>query len=107
MTGEGLRAAKEQARAGRVKQNARVRNISESGLLVELTEPLPVGCELQVSFSLDSEHAYTLRSTVVRVEAGESNGKKRRYEAGLRFQRRAKSLKPELHRLARRQLAAG
>jgi len=89
------------------RQSGRVRNISEGGLLVELTEPVPVGCEMQVSFSLGSEHAYTLRSTVVRVEPGASNGKRRRYEAGLRFQRRAKSLQPELVRLARRDLAAG
>ena len=74
---------------------------------MELNEPVPVGCELQVSFSLGSDHAYTLRSTVVRVEPGAANGKRRRYEAGLRFQRRARSLQPELVRLARRQLAAG
>jgi len=34
---------------GAVRHNAVVKNISEGGLLVELSEPIPVGRELEVT----------------------------------------------------------
>lgn len=92
---------------GHVRRSGRVKNISEGGLLVELTEPIPVGSELQVTFSLDPDHAFTFPSKVVRIEPDTTGGKRRRFEAGLRFQRRARSLQPALSRLARQRLAAG
>ncbi|HXI03230.1 MAG TPA: diguanylate cyclase [Candidatus Saccharimonadales bacterium] len=96
-----------EAKSGPFRHTGRVRNISEGGLLIELPEPVPVGSELQVSFSLGHDNAYSFPSTVVRVEEFESEGKRRRYGAGLRFLRRARALQPALTRLARQQLAAG
>ena len=74
---------------------------------MELTEPIPIGSELQVSFSLGPDNAFTFPSKVVRLEPDVEEGKRRRFEAGLRFQRRARSLQPALSRLARQRLAAG
>ena len=97
----------EASRGGEVRHLALVKNISEGGLLVELTEPIPVGRELEVSFSLGLKWAYKLSSRVVRLAEFGVNGRRRKFEAGLRFQRRVKQLQPQLHRLARRQAAAG
>jgi diguanylate cyclase (GGDEF)-like protein len=90
-----------------VRHLAVVKNISEGGLLVELTEPIPVGRELEVTFSLGLRDTYKLSSQVVRLCEFGVNGKRRKFEAGLRFQRRVKQLQPQLHRLARRHAAAG
>lgn len=104
----GMRAVVQlQVSRGEVRRNARVKNISQDGLLIELSEPVPVGSEIKVSFSLGLAQAYTIPSTVVRLAQPAVNGKRRRFEAGLRFQRRARSLKPELTRLARQHAAAG
>jgi diguanylate cyclase (GGDEF)-like protein len=104
----GVRAIVQlRASRGEVRRNARVKNISQDGLLIELSEPVPVGSEIKVSFSLGLAQAYTIPSTVVRLARHAVNGKRRRFEAGLRFQRRARSLKPELTRLARQHAAAG
>lgn len=97
----------EESRTGLVRHSGLVKNISEGGLLVELSAPIPVGREIEVSFSLGLQRAYRLHSRVVRLEKFGANGKRRRFEAGLRFQRRMKQLQPQLHRLARRQAAAG
>ena len=93
-------------REGAVRRRARVKNLSEGGILLELREPVPVGSELKVSFSLGVRRDFTLPSTVVRVAEFESNGKRRRFEAGLRFQKRVKNLEAQLHRLARQHAAA-
>ena len=104
----GLRAVLQgHAPAGALRRSGRVRNISEGGILVEISEPVPVGSRLQVSFSLGRDEDFTLPSTVVRIEEKGTNGKRRRFAAGLRFQKRARNLQPRLHRLARRQAAAG
>jgi diguanylate cyclase (GGDEF)-like protein len=98
---------------GPVRRSGTVKNISEGGLLVEIAEPVPVGSRVQVSFSLGSSDAYSFPSTVVRIEEREPGGeagagrRSRRFEAGLRFQRRARVLQPALDKLARQQLAAG
>jgi len=97
----------EASRNGGIRHVALVKNISEGGLLVELTQPIPVGRELEVTFSLSLRDTYRLSSQVVRLAEYGVNGKRRKFEAGLRFQRRVKQLQPRLHRLARRQMAAG
>jgi diguanylate cyclase (GGDEF)-like protein len=94
------------ARGGRVRRSGVVKNLSEGGALVELSAPVPVGCDLKISFSLGAHQDYTLDSKVVRIEEHGANGRRRRFEAGLQFQRRARDLQPQLHRLARRQQAA-
>ena len=93
-------------RKGQIRRRARVKNLSEGGILLELREPVPVGSELEVSFSLGVRRDFTLPSTVVRVAEFGSNGKRRRFEAGLRFQKRVKNLETQLHRLARQHAAA-
>jgi diguanylate cyclase (GGDEF)-like protein len=93
--------------SGRVKCSGRLKNLSEGGALVELSEPVPVGSALHVSFSLGVHQAFRLPSTVVRLEAFAANGRRRRFEAGLRFQRRIRSLLPQLARLARQRATAG
>ena len=94
----------EASRNGGIRHVALVKNISEGGLLVELTQPIPVGRELEVTFSLSLRDTYRLSSQVVRLAEYGVNGKRRKFEAGLRFQRRVKQLQPRLHRLARRQI---
>jgi len=93
--------------SGPVHQTGRVKDISEGGLLVELPEPVPIGSQVQVTFSLGHDNAYSFPSTVVRLEEFEFEGKRRRFDAGLRFERRARVLQSALNRLARQQLAAG
>lgn len=93
-----------------VRRTGILKNISEGGLLVELNEPLPVGSRLQVSFALDRDDAYSFPSTVVRIEERDGasrRGGSRRFDAGLRFQRRARVLQQALTRFTSRQLAAG
>jgi diguanylate cyclase (GGDEF)-like protein len=93
--------------SGPLRQTGRVKNISEGGILVEIGEEIPLGSELQVSFSLGHDNAYSFPSTVVRVEEFGNGGKRRRFDTGLRFRRRARVLQTALSRLARQQLAAG
>ncbi|MBI3449547.1 MAG: diguanylate cyclase [Acidobacteria bacterium] len=96
-----------ESRGGPVRHTAVVKNISEGGLLVELGDPIAVGSEMEVSFSLGLKWAYKFSTTVVRVEEFGASGKRRRFALGLRFPRRMKQLQPHLSRLARRQAAAG
>ncbi len=97
----------EGGRGGAVRHSGLLKNVSEGGLLLELSRPVPVGREMQVSFSLGVQPAYRFPCTVVRLDEHGSNGGRRRFEAGLRFQRRARILQPQLTRLARRQAAVG
>jgi len=95
----------DESRGGAIRHTAVVKNISEGGLLVELSAPIPVGRELEVTFSLGLQRAYHLQSKVVRLEEFTANGRRRRFEAGIRFRKRIKRLQPQLTRLARQQAA--
>jgi len=64
-----------------------------------------VGGELEVTFSLGLQRAYRLQSKVVRLEEFAANGRRPKFEAGIRFRKRMKRLQPQLTRLARQQAA--
>jgi len=74
---------------------------------VEVGVAVPVGSELQVSFSLGVQSAYRLPCKVVRLDEYGANGRRRRFELGLRFQKKARIMKTQLSRLSRRAAAAG
>ena len=68
-------------RSGGRLVEARGRNLSEGGMLVSITEPVPVGCKITVVVRGEDEAPLALRGHVVRLAPRGGRG----YEAGLRL----------------------
>ena len=63
---------------------ARVRNVSEGGLLVSLPEPMPVGSPLDLTVRPRGRRPVGIRGEVVRVERRGEQGRVL-FDVGLRF----------------------
>jgi hypothetical protein len=66
------------------KVAARTKNVSESGLLLSLKKPMPIGSDLQFVVHPERGESMGLRGEVVRVEAADAE--QAFYDVGLRLQ---------------------
>lgn len=70
-------------RGAKRKIAARTKNVSESGLLLSLKKPMPIGSDLQLVVHPEHGESMALRGEVVRVEAADAE--QAFYDVGLRL----------------------
>lgn len=84
----------------------RALNISEGGILIETQGPIRLGQALRISLPVGEDPDLTIDGEVVRLEEKKAGGRRRLFDAGVRFIFGARSLPRELSRFIRESAAA-